>query len=216
MGGTMMSENRADSTPDVPDRTSTTKRSYMASEDRRRHLLDAGARLIAREGMSGFTMVALAAEAKVSRPLVYRHFPDLDTFFAAFFIDQAHQYMRAVDEAHERSPGLDAVTAAYHYLLGMPDGDLRAMSTLVNDLLDPRLVTARSLFRERVVERWQPIVRDMQVESSVLSAALWLVVGTAVTIATLVRLGDLTEEQGQTLLFASATGTMANLAIASA
>lgn len=188
------------------------KRPYMAAEDRRRHLLDAAARLVAREGVSGFTMVALAKEAGVSRPLVYRHFPDQEAFFAEFFMDQGERYMRLVDEAHERSPGLPAMSTAYHSILSMPEGDLRGMSVLVHDMLDPRLAAARAWFRERIVDRWRPIVRDMDVHDDLVSAALWTIVGSALSIGTLVRLGDLDAGQGETLLYSLATGTMANLA----
>jgi AcrR family transcriptional regulator len=192
-----------------------TKRPYMASPDRRRQLLEAAGRLVAKEGMTGFTMVALAREANVSRPLVYRHFPDLETFFAEFFSDQGQRYMKKVDEAHEATPGLPAMLTAYRNILEMPDGDLRAMTTLVHDMLDPRLATARAWFRERTMERWKPIVRDMEVDDDVLNAALWTIVGAALSIGTLVRIGDLTEDQGQQLLLSLATGTMSSLAAAS-
>lgn len=191
-----------------------TKRSYMASADRRRHLLDAAARLIAREGVNGFTMVALAQEANVSRPLVYRHFPDLESFFAEYFADQGRRYMEMIDEAHERTPGLPAMTTAFHHILEMPEGDLRSMAFLLHDALDPRLAIARSMFRERVVERWKPIVRNMDVDDDVLSAALWTIVGAALSIGTMARLGQITPEQGEKLLYSLATGTMASLAAA--
>lgn len=192
------------------------KRSYMSSEKRRRHLLDAASRLVAREGVSGFTMVALAKEANVSRPLVYRHFPDLESFFAEFYTDQGQRYMKSVDEAHERTPGLPAVTTAFRNILEMPDGDLRGMTTLVTDMMDPRLGPARAWFRDRVVERWRPIVRDMDVDDDVLSAALWTIVSSALVIGSIVRSGELTDAQGEQLLYSLATGTMASLAAASA
>lgn len=192
--------------------TPAAKRPYMAAPDRRRHLLDAAARLVAREGVSGFTMVALAKEAGVSRPLVYRHFPDQEAFFAEFFMDQGERYMQLVDEAHQRTPGLPAMSTAYRSILSMPDGDLRGMSVLVHDMLDPRLAAARAWFRERIVDRWRPIVRDMDVHDDLLSAALWTIVGSALSIGTLVRLGELDAAQGETLLYSLATGTMATLA----
>lgn len=199
----------------IDDTTPRPKRSYMASEDRRRHLLDAAGRLVAREGVSGFTMVALAREAGVSRPLVYRHFPDLETFFADFFNDQGQRYVKRVDEIHETTPGLPAVAVTFREMLAMPDGDLRGMTTLVTDMLDTRLSGARAWFRDRIVERWTPVVRDMDVEPAVVSAALWTIIGSALVIASQVRLGELTAEQGERLLMSLATGTMASLAAGS-
>ena len=50
------------------------KRTRLSPEDRRNQLLDSARDLIQRQGISGFTMEALAAEAGVSNPLVYKYF----------------------------------------------------------------------------------------------------------------------------------------------
>ena len=52
------------------------KRPYMASHQRRRALLDVAAEIVGRSGWSALTMKGLAAEAGVSRQLVYDHFED--------------------------------------------------------------------------------------------------------------------------------------------
>ena len=50
------------------------KRTRLSPEDRRNQLLDSARDLIQSQGFSGFTMEALATEAGVSNPLVYKYF----------------------------------------------------------------------------------------------------------------------------------------------
>ena len=54
-------------------------RPYLRAELRRNQLLEAADRLFARSGYAGITMQAVAAEAGVSRRLVYDHFSDVST-----------------------------------------------------------------------------------------------------------------------------------------
>ena len=48
------------------------KRTRLSPEGRRNQLLDSARDLIQSQGISGFTMEALATEAGVSNPLVYK------------------------------------------------------------------------------------------------------------------------------------------------
>ena len=48
-------------------------------------------------------MVALAAEADVSRRLVYDHFPDLGTLYDAFFDNRVAGYLARIDDAVARA-----------------------------------------------------------------------------------------------------------------
>lgn len=52
----------------------TKKRTRLSPEARRSQLLDSAKVLIQKEGLSSFTMEALAHEADVSNPLVYKYF----------------------------------------------------------------------------------------------------------------------------------------------
>lgn len=51
-----------------------TKRTRLSAHDRRMQLLDSAQRIIQDKGLSSFTMEALATEAGVSNPLVYKYF----------------------------------------------------------------------------------------------------------------------------------------------
>ena len=50
------------------------KRTRLSPEGRRNQLLDSARDLLLQEGFSGFTMDALASEAGVSNPLIYKYF----------------------------------------------------------------------------------------------------------------------------------------------
>lgn len=52
----------------------------------RERLLDAAVRCVAREGMAGANIAAVAAEAGVSRPTVYRYFADRQALVEATFL----------------------------------------------------------------------------------------------------------------------------------
>ena len=52
----------------------TAKRTRLAPHHRRMQLLDCARSLIVDRGLSSFTMDALAKEAQVSHPLIYKYF----------------------------------------------------------------------------------------------------------------------------------------------
>ncbi|MSW21139.1 MAG: TetR family transcriptional regulator, partial [Actinobacteria bacterium] len=84
------------------------KRSYLRPPERRRQLLDATTAVVRRDGLTALTMVAVAAEAGVSRRLVYNHFPDLATLARTFVADRLMTFMADTEsefnsEARSRS-----------------------------------------------------------------------------------------------------------------
>jgi AcrR family transcriptional regulator len=168
------------------------KRPYLRIDDRRRHLLDAAARLFAREGYAGLTMVALATEAGVSRRLVYDHFPDLPTLYAAFFEDRASHYLADIGEAvGGAGTAPEAFAAAFSHLLAMPADDQRAVRVLIADPGLADLQPVRDEFRRHVEQRWlsaiatgggrTDVARDDQAR-----AVLWTIVGGLFALAELV------------------------------
>ena len=55
----------------------------MRAEDRRRQLLESAARCFAEHGYRGTTTAMIAAEAKISEPVIYRHFKTKQALFIA-------------------------------------------------------------------------------------------------------------------------------------
>jgi AcrR family transcriptional regulator len=172
-----------------------TKRPYLRTDDRRRQLLDAAARLFAREGYAGLTMVAVAAEAGVSRRLVYDHFPDLATLYSGFFDDRASRYLAAIgaalDSADTSADG-SVFAAAFAQLLSMPADDQRAIRVLVADPGLSDLGPVRERFRRHVEQQWLERIPAVQGENA--RAVLWTLVTGLFGLAELVSRGEVSRD----------------------
>ncbi|MEH6606922.1 MAG: TetR/AcrR family transcriptional regulator [Pseudomonadales bacterium] len=74
------------------------KRTRLSPEDRRNQLLDSARDLIQNQGFSGFTMEALATEAGVSNPLVYKYFDTRLELLQELWTREYERYTRSVRE----------------------------------------------------------------------------------------------------------------------
>jgi AcrR family transcriptional regulator len=157
------------------------KRSYLSSHERRRHLLDAAARLFDRGGFGGITMVGLAAEAAVSRQLVYDHFADVAGLLTAFVEDRLARYS-AHEPTVDSTRGLESIVVTkFRHLLTIPASDRRIIRLVVADAAMPELDGARQLLLDhewrhtRVPKRRaRPTRRDTALVLSTMSALLSL------------------------------------------
>jgi len=80
------------------------KRTRLSPEDRRDQLLDSARDLILNQGFSGFTMEALASEAGVSNPLIYRYFDSRLLLLQKLW---SREYERYTDSISEQLYGAD-------------------------------------------------------------------------------------------------------------
>ncbi len=159
------------------------KRPYLRADQRRQHLLDAAGRIFQRDGLNGMSMVALAAEAGVSRRLIYDHFDSLSALYTAFFADRMASYL-AASEARLTSVARDApamTTEVFNLLIGLPPDNLRAVRLLMADTANRDLEEARQQFRTHLAARWLPVFPEavptevaMAVVHSVLTSFLTL------------------------------------------
>ena len=170
-----------------------TKRAYLKPDDRRRHLLDAAARLFVRDGYAGLTMVAVATEAGVSRRLVYDHFTDLPTLYAAFFDDRAERYLARIRESVDTATDpAAAFAAAFTELLDMPTEDQRAVRALVTDPGLPDLEPVRERFRRHIEAQWLDHVPAAEGDHG--PAMLWTLVAGLFGLADLVASGEVSKD----------------------
>jgi AcrR family transcriptional regulator len=90
----------------------------LRGEDRRAALVEAAIRL-AEQGLDAISMESVAAEAGVSRPLVYKHFANRDELLAAVFRHQALELDASIAAAVEKAPGFeDKIRALVRAVLG--------------------------------------------------------------------------------------------------
>lgn len=173
--------------------TATTEaRPYLRPRDRRRQLLDAAGRVFDRSGYEGLTMVALAAEAGVSRRLVYDHFPDLGTLYNAFFDDRVAGYLARIDDAVARAaPGEGAAfAAAFGCLVAMPATDQQVIRLVAAGTGRAELEAVRARFRAHIERRWLPAVSRDGDDRRQARARLWALTTGVLGLAELVARGE--------------------------
>jgi len=81
----------------------------LSRPDRQDALLDTAAALLEAGGASAVTMEAVAANAGVSRPLVYKHFTNRDALMVALFRRESAAFDAEVAEALADVEGLEAL-----------------------------------------------------------------------------------------------------------
>src|SRR5258708_26303893 len=112
-------------------------RLYLRSGDRRGQLLAAAMAVIDSRGLAGLTIANVAAEASVTRQLVYRHFDDVNALLLALLADRF--------DADRADPGQARAGKRPAGLARSPA--LRAIS---RPAPDPRLLpSARRAYAER-------------------------------------------------------------------
>ncbi|MSX22609.1 MAG: TetR family transcriptional regulator, partial [Actinobacteria bacterium] len=128
------------------------KRSYLRPPERRRQLLDATTAVVRRDGLTALTMVAVAAEAGVSRRLVYNHFPDLATLARTFVADRLMTFMADTEsefnsESRSRS---EVARSIFVRLSAVPAEDRLLLRTLLVGAGPVELNGIQELIEERM------------------------------------------------------------------
>lgn len=185
--GTVHGMRARPKTPPAPD-----KRPYLRAEQRRQHLLDAAGRLFERDGLTGITMVALAAEAGVSRRLIYDHFDSLASLYTAFFLDRMAQFLET-SEARLAAVRPDAPSMSaeiFRLLITLPPDNLRAVRLLMADTANHDLDQARAQLRTHLAARWLPLFREA-VGEDLAMAVVWTVMTAQLALADIVISGQL-------------------------
>ncbi|MGA2014330.1 MAG: TetR/AcrR family transcriptional regulator [Solirubrobacteraceae bacterium] len=179
-----------------PDRPAT--RPYLRAADRRRQLLDAAARIAGREGLERLSMVGVAAEAAVSRQLVYEHFSDLSSLVMAMLIDRFGDYDAKVTRAigDTDASGLDAALLAAGELLSLPAQERHILRVLLAYAGIPRheLSFLAHRLRARSMDRWTGLLETPDDPRS--RALTWAVVNALFGLGDLVDAGEITVQQG--------------------
>jgi AcrR family transcriptional regulator len=80
-------------------------KSRMSSAERRRQVLDVGLEVFGRHGYHQTSMSALAAEAGVTKPVLYQHFASKHDLFAEVLAETGDRLMRAIEASEvEETP----------------------------------------------------------------------------------------------------------------
>ena len=89
------------------------KRIRLSPEGRRNQLLDSARDLIQAQGFSGFTMEALATEAGVSNPLVYKYFDTRLELLQELWTREYERYNRNVREQLTKAENFEDIVRLF-------------------------------------------------------------------------------------------------------
>ena len=87
-----------------------------STSDARRRIVDAGVRCVAREGVTGASMAAIAQEAGVSKALLHYHYHDRATLMAEVVERIGDRTVTREAVALESSSGAAGLDALWHWL----------------------------------------------------------------------------------------------------
>lgn len=158
---------------------SETKRHYLRADDRRRSILDVAADVVASRGLAHLSMAGVAAEAGVSRQLLYRYFDGLDDLVLAMVTQRFAVIIASYDAQTTvevpRRPNV--ARNQIHLALHLAAPDQRLLRNVFGDVdqLPEDVRRAVLLIRERLVERWVAIVDVDSSRRAVVRAGVWAV-----------------------------------------
>lgn len=144
--------------------TDRPKRPYLRPAERRRHLLDAAAAVVRRDGLNGLTMVAVTAEAGVSRRLVYNHFPDLRTLVGAYVTDRLSAFAQESDATFIENVGnpLKVAREIFTRILAIAPEDRSLLRAILCGAVPREILPIQAIVEQVAVDRWERVVPENQ------------------------------------------------------
>ena len=98
----------------------------MTGKERREQLLDIGRRLFAERGFEGTSIEEIAAQAGVSKPVVYEHFGGKEEFYAVVVNREVERLLAMttslLDGNHTRDKFEAAAVSLFRYIDDNADG----------------------------------------------------------------------------------------------
>ena len=130
-----------------------------ASADARLRIVDAGARCIAREGVAGASMAAIAVEAGVSKALLHYHYHDRSRLLAEIVERIGMRTIERERAAIDESDGMGGLDALWQWLEGeLHRGELAALA----ELALAREAPVRRATRATATERRRSAARTIE------------------------------------------------------
>ena len=189
----------------MPKAEAGKKRPYMASQQRRRALLDVATEIVGRGGWNALTMKGLAAEAGVSRQLVYDHFEDGGRLLLSTIEHLFQESHRATAEVLQGSAGdvPTTIREAYRIFLEMPAAQRRTLRAISGDFVpeQPETRKAIAVMREQIFALWLPYARRQTgLAKAELRPLVWMLNAAAWGLADLVEDGTVSKKRATEML----------------
>jgi AcrR family transcriptional regulator len=170
--------------------------------------------MIEREGLARLTMVAVAAEAGVSRRLLYDYFPDLSTLLRDFAIDTMARALAPTVEWAGRSVGEpgELLGEMLRLFVGL-DAQQRVLVQAFSSasVVSQEFARGRELMEPLVLARWRPFPLLEGVGDAGVLLFAETMIGLALHLAAAVDTGAMTLEAGAGVMVEAGTATAAAL-----
>lgn len=145
------------------DPVTPTRREQLKAQ-RRRQLLEAGARLIADHGFPGVRLDDLGAAVGISGPAVYRHFPNKEALLVELLVRVSQRLLAGGTDVAARADSPERALAGlidFHldFALGEPEL-IRIQDRDLDNLPEAAQRQVRRTQR-RYVELWVTVLRDL-------------------------------------------------------
>lgn len=190
------------------------KRPYLSSDRRHDELLGLAARMVVTGGWSALTMKGLAAEARVSRQLVYQHFADLPELLVAVtqrLFDGVRDAMQAILTGGEDQDAADVAQRSYALYLDLPRAQRRVLRAISAepDIDSAELRRVRRHVRDQIIDLWaQDVRRRSGLPPARARALVWTMTNAAWGLADLVDDGEIALPHARDLLGRVAAGAL--------
>ncbi|GLR25450.1 MULTISPECIES: TetR/AcrR family transcriptional regulator [Limnobacter] len=176
------------------------KRHYLDKDARKKQLIEQAADLVEGKGWAVLNMSALADHAKVSRQLVYQHFPNLDGLLvetARHIFMETMMMSQAAIMGHQGNIR-DAVRAAGMVSLDLPQGRGDALWQLIAGMNygSEALEKLRMRIRELILSLWVPLFqKTYEMEETSARSLVWMLIIAFWGLRQMVRDGMVSREQ---------------------
>jgi AcrR family transcriptional regulator len=176
-------------------------RPYLRSDDRRRQLLAAAMAVIDSRGLEGLTIANVAAQAGVTRQLVYRHFDDAAALLLALLADRFGEDRADLGQARAdgRPPGRARSMA--RRAMSRPAADRRLLRSVLaaSGERRPELTRVTAALRADIIDRWIGLAPDGKTDPAA-RAWVWAVFNAQFGLWDLIDAGDIDPEQAAGIL----------------
>ncbi|MCH2437715.1 MAG: TetR/AcrR family transcriptional regulator [Acidimicrobiales bacterium] len=148
-------------------------RSRMSAADRRRQILDVGLEVFARHGYHETSMSALAAEAGVTKPVLYQHFASKHDLFEELLAETGERLMRAIEASEVEETPRRRVEAGFRAYFRFFEESPAAFALLYGTSLtiDPDFRRDARRVRDTFAEYLTGLIRTVDHESALAMAA---------------------------------------------
>ena len=148
-------------------------RSRMSAADRRRQVLDVGLEVFARHGYHETSMSALAAEAGVTKPVLYQHFASKHDLFEELLSETGDRLMRAIEASEVEDTPRRRVEAGFRSFFRFFEERPAAFALLYGTSLavEPDFRRDARQVRDTFAEYLAGLIRTVDHESALAMAA---------------------------------------------